>query len=196
MEATEYRTARAANREAPEGVLGERPKTRCRMPARPPHPRAEQGGPATPRRDVEADIFGRLELFLREERRLPATKDGKVNVLELTRTLGLAGADQQHFYKKKALKDAVNAIAHEQRLLPIGSRVEATGADKVIEDRLATAHGKAAEDGRAAAETAAAMEGLIEDLREARAEISRLRLEKAALKNVCACSPTTAWPGS
>ncbi|WP_128080106.1 hypothetical protein [Roseicella frigidaeris] len=135
-----------------------------------------------PKRDVEADIAGRLEAFLHDGRRLPATKDGKVNVLALCHTLGLPVADAQHFYKKDSLKAAVNAIAREHRLLPIGARVEAAVADKIVEDRIAATARRAAEDGRAATEATVANEALMENLREARAEIARLRLENTALQ--------------
>ncbi len=149
---------------------------------RPTRLRLTVGGASTPRRNVEGDILDRLEKFVSGGRRLPSTLDGKVNVIQLCRDLDLAEEDAQHFHRKETVKVFVNSVAAEQRLLPIGARVEAAPADQAIERRIAAAERAATRDGRAAAEASAAMAGLAEELRRARAEISDLKMENASLQ--------------
>ena len=149
---------------------------------RPARHRLTVGGVSTRRRDVEGDILDRLEKFASEGRRLPSTLDGKVNVIQLCRDLDLTEEDAQHFHRKEAVKVFVNSVAAEQRLLPIGARVEAAPADQAIERRIAAAERAATRDGRAAAEASAAMTGLAEELRRARAEVSELRMKNASLQ--------------
>ncbi len=134
------------------------------------------------RRRVEADILNRLELLASAGGRLPSTRDGKVNVIQLCRDLGLPLEDAQHFHRKVAVKAYVNAIAAEQRLHPIGARVEATPADAAVERRMAMARDEASTSGRAAAEAAAALDAMADALRKARAEVCDLRLERDALE--------------
>ena len=134
------------------------------------------------RRNVERDILDRLEAFACAGRRLPSTLDGKVNVIRLCRDLGLAQEDAQHFHRKEAVKAFVNSVAAEQRLLPIGARVEASPADQAIERRIAAADKAASRDGRAAVEATVAMAGLADELRNARAQVSGLRLENESLR--------------
>uniref|UniRef100_Q07NR9 Uncharacterized protein n=1 Tax=Rhodopseudomonas palustris (strain BisA53) TaxID=316055 RepID=Q07NR9_RHOP5 len=99
---------------------------------------------------------------------LPTTSDGKVNVRALVRELGLKETDEQHFYRKTELSGPVNAIAAEQGLRGIGSRLR--------EDELFA--GVRVIVGRKAAE----MSDLRRTLSEREALISSLRAENAALR--------------
>ncbi len=90
-----------------------------------------------PMPSVEPVILSVLEPYLEEAQRawavaggaaptLPAT-DGKVNVRDLVRRLmrrdaRILASHEQHFFDKPALRPAVNAVAAEQGLAPIGSR--------------------------------------------------------------------------
>lgn len=68
---------------------------------------------------------------------LPTTKDGKVNVRQLTRDLGLKPSSEQHLFNKKELKDVINLEAENQGVLPIGSRALDDEAADAVKNRLA-----------------------------------------------------------
>jgi hypothetical protein len=135
------------------------------------------------RRDVEADILGRLNAFVEAGGRIPSTVDGKVNVVGLCRELRLPPSDAQHFHKKDTIKSAVNGLAAEQDLLVIGARAESTDpAEEKLEDRIRTAHGRAREDAMAAEEAHAGMAALVEELRAAQAQIAALQVQNRVLE--------------
>lgn len=99
---------------------------------------------------------------------LPSTPDGKVNVRAVTLALGRSQSQEQHLFKQAALKSAINAVATEQGLKPIGSQ---TGADveKVVADRLRRTEKRANDVSRLVAEQASVIEKqrrTIEALRE------------------------------
>ncbi len=80
---------------------------------------------------------------------LPATADGKVNVMALVRELGLKPSDAQHFHRKRELFDAVNLVAESMNLAPIGSRALDDEAAQAVRSKLARLGGaekKASED--------------------------------------------------
>lgn len=134
------------------------------------------------RRDVEADILGRLDRFLADGESIPSTADGKVNVVALCRALGLPATDAQHFHRKEAIKTAVSAIGADQGLAPIGARGTFDPQEAVLEDRLREVRGKARSDAMAATEAAAAMQAIVDELHAARTEVSALRAENRALQ--------------
>jgi hypothetical protein len=84
---------------------------------------------------------------------LPSTSDGKVNVRQLVKDIGLSGSAEQHFYNKAQLTRAVNLIASEQGLKGIGSRVLQDADDWAARVRIAqlAARSKADGEGHAAA---------------------------------------------
>ena len=134
------------------------------------------------RRNVEEEITARLDKMLSFEQPLPATSDGKVNVAALVRMLGLKAADTQYFHKIDSIKTAVNALAAEQGLAPIGARTEQAAADKKLLNRIAEQGRRAREIEIGAITNASLVEALSEDLRGARAEIVRLRRENTSLR--------------
>lgn len=64
-------------------------------------------GPVVSKRNVEADLLDRLDRFVADGHKIPATNDLKVNVSGLCRALGLPPSDVQHFHRKEELKLAV-----------------------------------------------------------------------------------------
>ncbi|KQQ11831.1 hypothetical protein ASF53_16855 [Methylobacterium sp. Leaf123] len=128
-----------------------------------------------PMPSVEPVILSVLEPYLEELHRtwnaagrtaptLPAT-DGKVNVRAVVRQLirrdgRLRPSHEQHFFDKPALRSAVNAIAAEQGLAPIGSR--APGAE---DDALRTRLGRVAREASGLRQVLVEREGLIDALR-------------------------------
>jgi len=92
---------------------------------------------------------------------LPSTVDGKVNVRQISRELGLRESQEQHFYKKPELASVINAIALIQGLKPIGSRILNDAADAIVTARLA----RISTDKNDLARSLAAKEAEIEALR-------------------------------
>ena len=134
------------------------------------------------RRNVEEDITSRLDSFLSKKASLPATVDGKVNVAALVRDLGLKASDSQYFFKIEAIKRAVNALAEDQGLAPIGARADLSAADKKILGRIAEQGRRAMEVEAGAVNNAALVNALTTELQAAQAEIIKLRRENATLR--------------
>ena len=133
------------------------------------------------KRAVEADLLEALDRFITAGKKIPSTNDNKVNVSGLCRALGLAPSDVQHFHRKEELKLAVNALAEEQGLAPIGARAQ-TIEDKAVQDRIALVSTQAKSDAMAAAEQSAAARAILDELRAAQTEIRRLTLENESLR--------------
>lgn len=89
---------------------------------------------------------------------LPATRDGKVNVRQMTLALGLKESQEQHFYRHPPLYDLVNRIAVIQGLKVIKSRLDDDVADKAVAGRLAQATKEQGELTRMLAEREATIE--------------------------------------
>jgi hypothetical protein len=99
---------------------------------------------------------------------LPSTPDGKVNVRAITLALGRPQSQEQHLFKRPALKSAVNAVAIEQGLKPIGSRLP-EDLEKAIADRMRRTEKRSSEMSKLVAEQASVIEQqrrTIESLRE------------------------------
>lgn len=133
-----------------------------------------------PKRKPVSEIMDKFDRFIREGELLPALPDGKVNVTGLCKLLGLRPSDAQYFHKSDELKGAVNALCEDQQLLRIGPRVH-SDVDAAVIEHIARVRKQATEDARAATEQAAASEGLLRELTDARREIETLKLERASL---------------
>lgn len=107
------------------------------------------GRPAT----AVTEIMALLEPLLEEARRkylaqpleqreptLPVNEWGQPCVRELVKTLRLTKHKEQHFYKKAEIKSALNAVATEQGLKPIGTKDAEEAEDKPVADRLKQAN--------------------------------------------------------
>jgi hypothetical protein len=106
---------------------------------------------------------------------LPLTADGKVNVRQLVRDLGLRETLEQHFYRKPEIAGPVNALAKVQGVKPIGSRMLEDIADAGVRKLLAR-DAKTIYDLR---RSLAEREALIVSLR---AEVARLKARLALVE--------------
>jgi hypothetical protein len=100
---------------------------------------------------------------------LPSTPDGKVNVRAITIALGRPQSQEQHFFKKPELRSAINAVAIEQKLKPIGDRLQAEELHKAVADRMRRTDMRNSEISKLVAEQASVIEKqrrMIESLRE------------------------------
>lgn len=122
------------------------------------------------------------EVQQQDERRptLPTTTYGKVNVLAVARAVGLSDGQAQYFHRRESLKAMVNAVASRQGVLPIGAVKEKlakrnqTVADRLILSKLAQARKAASSAAQVSVETISDREALLEQLRQAHAEIGEL----------------------
>lgn len=132
-------------------------------------------------RSVVPNILERLEPYLERlelawsaqaenSRRptLPLTPDGKVNVRQLVRDLGLRETLEQHFFRKPELAGPVNALARVQGVKLIGSRMLDDVADEGVRRMLVRSSQELANLRKALAER----EALIQSLRS---ELGRLK---------------------
>lgn len=94
---------------------------------------------------IESYLEGKLAEYLDQEGEktptLPTTSEGKVNVRELVRSLHEADNSfkltwEQHFFNKKELFDAVNIVAEQMNVLPIGSRALDDDASKAVKTKI------------------------------------------------------------
>lgn len=103
---------------------------------------------------------------------LPATRDGKVNVRAVSEEAGIGLARVQHLFKQDDLRSAINAIAIEQSLKPIGARLPSDDVEKEVAARMRRTDARANELATLVSEQAAIIErqrreiaGLREQLR-------------------------------
>jgi uncharacterized coiled-coil protein SlyX len=89
---------------------------------------------------------------------LPATVDGKVNVRAVATDSGIGIARVQHLFKRDELRSAVNAVALEQLLKPIGARLPSDDVEKEVAARMRRIEARSNELGTMVAEQAATIE--------------------------------------
>jgi hypothetical protein len=100
---------------------------------------------------------------------LPSTLDGKVNVRAITTALGRPQSQEQHLFKKPELRAAINAVAVEQGLKPIGDRLREQDLDKEVVAQMRRTNMRSGELSKLVAEQASVIERqrrTIESLRE------------------------------
>lgn len=107
---------------------------------------------------------------------LPVTRDGKVNVRQMTLALGLRENQEQHFYRHPALYDLVNRIAAVQGLKGVKSRIDQDEDDKIIASRLARSDKEQGDLARMLAEREAMIEAMRRRISELEAQLE-LRAE-------------------
>jgi len=135
-----------------------------------------------PKRNVIEDILSKFDDFIATGAQIPATSEGKVNVDGLVQAFGCKPSDNQHFFRKEEIKLAVNAVAENQGLKPIGYRADQSKQDKEFRKRLIRVSRSAKKDAESALEARAAvsqMQREIDDLRDKNIVLQR---ELSALK--------------
>jgi hypothetical protein len=136
------------------------------------------------RRNAERELLKVLQPYLDEVvdryRRdgtvtLPVTTDGKVNVTGLCRDLGLSTSDVQYFYRKQALADAVNVVAEELGIDPIGSRALADQRDEAAKQEVKAARKDAKQKGEDVVELRRHIDDLTRELERVKRERDRYK---------------------
>jgi hypothetical protein len=136
----------------------------------------------TRRRDAEREILEALQPYLdsvvdryRQDGTvtLPVTNDGKVNVMGLCRDAGLSASDAQHLHRKQALADAVNLVAEELGLAPIGSRALADARDEAAQREVKKARKDAKQQGEDVVALRRELDAMTQELERVKAERDR-----------------------
>lgn len=107
---------------------------------------------------------------------LPSTVDGKVNVRAVADESNIGISRVQHLFKREELRSAVNAVALEQMLKPIGARLPSDDVEKEVAARMRRIESRANELGTLVAEQAATIE-------RQRREIAALREQLRAFED-------------
>jgi hypothetical protein len=100
---------------------------------------------------------------------LPATSGGKINVRAITLAIGRPQSQEQHLFKRPELRAAINAVAIEQKLKPIGAQLQETDLEKAVAAQMRRTNMRSSEMARLVAEQASVIEKqrrTIESLRE------------------------------
>lgn len=108
---------------------------------------------------------------------LPTTKDGKVNVRQLTRDLGLKPSAEQHLFNKRELKDVINLEAENQGVLPIGSRALDDEAAEAVKNRLSRMSSMTKKSSDELVEALRHVDRLTEENRSLQLEVDRLKAQ-------------------
>lgn len=128
------------------------------------------------RDDLDRYLDGRATAWLaqpdgRREPTLPSTSDGKVNVRAITLALGRPQSQEQHLFKKPELAAAVNAVAVEQGLKPVGARNQPEEMEKAVADRIRRVEGRSSDLSKVVAEQASVIESQRRSLESMREQI-------------------------
>jgi uncharacterized coiled-coil protein SlyX len=89
---------------------------------------------------------------------LPATSDGKVNVRAITLAIGRPQSQEQHLFRRPELKAAIDAVAIEQGLKPIGARNQPEDLEKAVVARMRRTDMRSNELSKMVAEQASVIE--------------------------------------
>lgn len=100
---------------------------------------------------------------------LPATSDGKVNVRAVTLAIGRPQSQEQHLFRRPELKAAIDAVAIEQGLKPVGARNHSEDLEKAVAARMRRTDMRSNDLSKMVAEQASVIERqrrMIDSLRE------------------------------
>jgi hypothetical protein len=121
---------------------------------------------------------------------LPTTPDGKVNVRAIAKAIGLTVNQEKYLYDRPELTQLINLVCEGQEVLPIGSRVTMSAADKALKERLARQAKASQEASQAAVEADSALHAALDRVRElsdeleaATAQITRLRAQLQSIED-------------
>lgn len=115
---------------------------------------------------------------------LPLTPDGKINVAAVAEAIKLSSGQRKYLHERAELTQLINLVCDGQGVLPIGSRVTQSAADKALKERLIKQSKAAQEASQAAVEADSALQaaldrikGLSDELEDVKAQNTRLRAQ-------------------
>jgi hypothetical protein len=114
---------------------------------------------------------------------LPTTPDGKVNVRQLVKELGLPASAAQHFFNKPALAHPVNVLAQVQGIKPIGSRAVDDAADDAARQWLRRQRAETKRLAAQLAQTTLVLAKVTEERDRLKARLDRLQQHGSTIRN-------------
>jgi hypothetical protein len=113
---------------------------------------------------------------------LPVTSDGKVNVRAVAKAIGLNENQEKYLFEHAELTQLINLVCEGQGVLPIGSRVMQSAADKALKERLVKQSRAAQESSQAAVEASGALQAALDLVRELSVELEDVRAQNIRLR--------------
>ena len=113
---------------------------------------------------------------------IPATGDGKVNVRQVGKAIGLSLTQEKYLYERGELSSLINLMAEGQGLAPIGARVSQDAADKAAKEKALRQAQNLRAASQAAIEAQAQHEELIERIKDLSRAYEELSAENLRLK--------------
>lgn len=113
---------------------------------------------------------------------LPLTPDGKINVRALAKAIGLKQSQEKYLYERPELTQLINLICDGQGVLPIGSRLSQTAADKAIKEQLVRQARAVTDASRSAVEAQGALQEMLTRVRDMAVELETVKAENRRLR--------------
>lgn len=113
---------------------------------------------------------------------LPITPDGKVNVRAIAKAIGLTENQEKYLYERAELTQLINLVCDGQEVLPIGSRVTQSAADKALKERLVRQSKAAQEASQAAVEADGALQAALDRVQELSDELEAVKAQNTRLR--------------
>jgi hypothetical protein len=114
---------------------------------------------------------------------IPQTPDGKVNVRSVAKAIGLTESQEKYLYERAELTQLINLVCEGQGVLPIGSRVTQSAADKALKERLVKQSKAAQEASQAAVEANGALQAALDMLRVISEELEAVKAQNTRLRS-------------
>lgn len=113
---------------------------------------------------------------------LPVTSDGKANVRAIAKAIGLTQNQEKYLYEHVELTQLINLVCEGQGVLPIGSRLIQSAADKALKERLIRQSKTAQESSQAAVEASGALQAALDRVRELSTELEAVKAQNIRLR--------------
>lgn len=112
---------------------------------------------------------------------LPQTPDGKVNVRAVAKAIGLTEGQEKYLYERVELTQLINLVCDGQGVLPIGSRLIQSAADKALKERLIKQSRATQEASQAAVEADGALQAALSKVKTLSDELEAVKAQNTRL---------------
>ena len=113
---------------------------------------------------------------------LPITLDGKANVRAIAKAIGLTQNQEKYLYEHVELTQLINLVCEGQDVLPIGSRLIQSAADKALKERLIRQSKAAQDSSQAAVEASSALQAALDKVQELSTELEAVKAQNIRLR--------------
>lgn len=113
---------------------------------------------------------------------LPITGDGKINVVAVAEAIKLTPGQRKYLHERPELTQLINLVCEGQGVLPIGSRLVQSAADKTLKERLIRQSRAAQEASQAAVEADGALQAVLDRVRDLSDELEAVKAQNIRLR--------------